>query len=142
MLEKLISAGFTEVQARALTECFTASEVETPFAKYFTEAEFACKCGGVHCNGFPVKPDKKLVALLDDIREAGGAPCIISSAVRCDRHNAAVGGVANSYHKRGRAADFMLCGKNAAETVAYCKRFVGRYVELYEIDVTYVHIAV
>lgn len=139
MYNKLVSAGFTEAQADTLIECFGET---VKFAKHFEKSEFACKCGGVHCNGFPAEPDKRLVALLDDIRDASNTPCIISSGVRCERHNAAVGGVANSYHKKGRAADFCLSGKNAAETIAYCRKFTGRFIELYAIDESYVHIAV
>lgn len=139
MYDKLVSAGFTTSQVDALIECFCE---ESKFAKHFDKSEFACKCGGVHCNGYPVEPEARLVKLLDDIRDASNTPCLISSAVRCERHNAAVGGVANSYHKKGRAADFCLSGKNSAETLAYCRKFSGRYIELYAIDNTYVHIAV
>lgn len=142
MVDTLLKAGFTSAQADALISCFQSVSKQKEFAKHFNRAEFACGCGGAHCNGFPAEPSDKLVELLDDVRGLANTPCIISSGVRCERHNHAVGGVANSYHKTGRAADFRLSGKNSAETLAYCQRFKGRYIELYAIDLTYVHIAV
>lgn len=68
-------------------------------AKYFVEAEFECKCG---C-GHNVKPI--LIDTLDVIRAELGCAIIITSGARCPAHNAAVGGVPDSYHIRGLAAD-------------------------------------
>lgn len=46
-----------------------------------------------------------LAQILEDIRDAFGAPIVVTSAFRTPMVNAAVGGVANSYHLSGRAAD-------------------------------------
>ena len=77
--------------------------------QYFTREEFRCQCGGKYCNGFPAEPDERLVRTLDAIRRKLGVPITIvepnGSGVRCPQHNAAVGGVANSEHLYGRAAD-------------------------------------
>ena len=77
--------------------------------QYFTREEFRCQCGGKYCNGFPVEPDEKLVRTLNEIRRRLGVPVSIvdsgGSGVRCSQHNADVGGVANSEHLYGRAAD-------------------------------------
>lgn len=84
--------------------------------KYFTREEFRCQCykqvaryGGPYCNGFPVEPDETLLRVLDEIRRRAGVPISIvdagGSGIRCQDHNAHVGGVANSEHKYGRAAD-------------------------------------
>ena len=73
--------------------------------RYFKRDEFRCKCGGKYCNGFPVEPEEKMVRAVDEIRRRLGIPVSIGSGVRCPKHNAAVGGVSNSQHLLGRAAD-------------------------------------
>lgn len=76
---------------------------------FFSREEFRCQCGGRYCNGFPVEPEEKLVRTVDAIRRKLGVPVSIvdagGSGVRCRQHNANVGGVANSEHLYGRAAD-------------------------------------
>ena len=51
--------------------------------------------------------------LLDPIREAWGKPIIVSSGYRCKELNALVGGVKNSHHLLGCAADITapLCSQ-------------------------------
>ena len=46
--------------------------------------------------------------LLDPIREAWGKPIIVSSGYRCKELNAMVGGVKNSHHLLGCAADITV----------------------------------
>lgn len=88
--------------------------------EYFTREEFRCQCKGKYCNGFPVEPQEKLVRACDEIRRRLGVPVSIvdsgGSGVRCPRHNAAVGGVGNSNHLYGRAAD--LHSKKSPEEMA------------------------
>ena len=43
--------------------------------------------------------------VLDPLREAWKAPIIVGSGYRCEKLNKAVGGVPNSQHKVGQAAD-------------------------------------
>lgn len=75
--------------------------------RYFTRAEFRCPCG--KCGGFPVEPQEAMVRTVDEIRRRLGIPVSIvdagGSGVRCPEHNAEVGGVCNSEHLYGRAAD-------------------------------------
>lgn len=68
-------------------------------AKYFVPKEFACPCCG------KAKVDTRLYDLLDDIREKVGVPLYINSGYRCKKHNIEVGGVPNSTHFLGQAAD-------------------------------------
>ena len=73
--------------------------------RYFTRAEFKCKCGGRFCNGYPVEIDMNMVKIADQIREKIGKPITVNSGLRCKTHNANVGGVSNSQHLLGNAAD-------------------------------------
>jgi hypothetical protein len=77
--------------------------------EYFTREEFRCQCKGKYCNGFPVEPQEKLVRTVNEIRKRLGVPVTIvesgGSGVRCEIHNRNVGGVENSDHKTGNAAD-------------------------------------
>ena len=72
--------------------------------KHFTIQEFACKCKSP-CAGKKPQMDPVLLAALDDLREAYGAPLTITSGLRCDSHNAAVRGSKRSQHLAGTAAD-------------------------------------
>ena len=73
--------------------------------RYFTRAEFRCQCGGKYCNGFPAEPAEETVRMADEIRRRAGVPLSVNSGLRCQRHNAEVGGVSNSLHRTGQAVD-------------------------------------
>ena len=68
-------------------------------SKWFKPEELACK----HCGASGVTLD--LIELLDWLRDQYGKPIIINSAYRCPAHNAQVGGVPESAHVTGEAAD-------------------------------------
>ena len=106
--------------------------------RYFTRAEFRCPCG--RCGGFPAEPAEKLVRLADQVREHFGAPALPSSGVRCPEHNKEVGGVWNSRHLAGKALDFRVQGRSAAEVLAFVKTLPVHYA--YAIDGSYVHMDV
>ena len=72
--------------------------------RYFKKSEFACKCGK-YCDGYPAEIDMNMVKIADKIREKIGKPITINSGLRCKTHNANVGGVSNSRHLYGNAAD-------------------------------------
>ena len=104
--------------------------------EYFTREEFRCQCGGRYCDGFPVEPEEKMVRTVDAIRRRLGVPVTIveagGSGVRCKTHNANVGGVANSEHLYGRAADLHSSAspakmKAAAEEVMGQSGGIGEY---------------
>ena len=73
--------------------------------KWFKEKEFACKC----CGQLPPLARENVKALvsevLDPVREKLGMPIVVNSGYRCEKHNKAVGGVKNSQHLKGEAAD-------------------------------------
>ena len=79
--------------------------------KFFSEREFACKC----CGQLPPSMRANLVALVDNVldpaREEFGGPVTVNSGYRCPKHNLAVGGVVNSQHMKGEAAD-LCCADN------------------------------
>ena len=78
--------------------------------KYFRKEEFECRC----CGGLPAEAKANIEALvenvLDPARERLGMPIIVNSGYRCPKHNAEVGGVPNSQHMRGEAADLRIDG--------------------------------
>lgn len=81
--------------------------------QHFKKSEFACKCGQYHaayCNGYPHKIQPLLVQIAERAREHFGKPIDIISGLRCDRHNLDSGGVYNSQHKFGEAADVRVRG--------------------------------
>ena len=72
-------------------------------AKYFNVDEFACKCG---CGKNEISND--LITMLDVARGDAGVPFHISSGYRCPEHNKSVGGVSESAHTSGMAADIAV----------------------------------
>lgn len=106
--------------------------------KYFTRDEFKCQCGGKYCKGFIAEPQEKLVRVADKIRKNLGGEAIVTSGVRCTRHNANVGGVSNSRHLSGKAMDFRIKGKTADQILTE----VNKHPEIryaYKIDSKHVH---
>lgn len=72
---------------------------------YFSENELVCHC----CGTYPEDGiSQALLDLLDEIREHVGGPVELSCAYRCPAHNAEVGGVPNSQHVLGTAADVLV----------------------------------
>ena len=104
--------------------------------KYFKRSEFACKCGGKYCNGYPAEPKEKLIMVAENVREHFGKAMPVSSGLRCTRHNANVGGVSNSRHLSGKAMDFCVSGVPAATVLSYVKQ---QKDIRYAIDGSYVH---
>ena len=81
-------------------------------SKNFSRHEFACKCG---CGADEVSP--KLIETLQTLRTLTNSPITITSGRRCQSHNATVGGVANSQHVIGNAADVIVKGWAASEVL-------------------------
>lgn len=74
-------------------------------APNFMAGEFRCK----HCGKLPPKGMKTLlIVLLQLLRNKVGKPLVILSGYRCPTYNKIVGGVANSQHILGTAADIRV----------------------------------
>jgi zinc D-Ala-D-Ala carboxypeptidase len=75
---------------------------------HFSRKEFKCPCCNFGMNDGDVSSE--LIHLLEAMREDLGGPIRINSGCRCPARNAAVGGVPNSAHLRGTAADIHVEG--------------------------------
>lgn len=87
--------------------------------KYFTIKEL-CASNTAKAKGIDNTPTAEAISnleklvdnVLDPLREWYGKPIYISSGYRCPKLNKAVGGVANSFHTKGFAADIDMGDKN------------------------------
>ena len=102
---------------------------------HFARSEFACKC---RC-GFDTV-DIGLLAVLETIRAHFDAPVMVMSGCRCASHNADRGGVEDSQHLIGRAADISVAGIEARLVQDYIDQAfpdslgMGRYAIWTHID--------
>lgn len=71
---------------------------------HFSTAEFACP----HCERCSISGE--LIVAMEKVRSYGPEPIIIHDGYRCPEHNLAVGGVPDSEHVLGLAADFEIVG--------------------------------
>jgi uncharacterized protein YcbK (DUF882 family) len=76
--------------------------------KDFNVSEFECRCR--NCEIGNIDNIKKLAKELQIIRDYFGKPIKINSGYRCETHNKAIGGVANSHHTLSKAADIAIKG--------------------------------
>lgn len=74
---------------------------------YFSRKEMECKGTG-ECD-----MNEGFMSKLIKVREKYNKPMIITSGFRHPAHNMVVGGVRNSPHTQGRAADIHVVGKDA-----------------------------
>ena len=108
-------------------------------SRNLSRSEFACWCG---CGKDDV--DLELVSALQSLRDISGWPIVISSGVRCRDHNAAVGGVPNSYHVLGMAADIRILHLNVgivSRLAEYVPSFARGGIGLYP-NMGFVHVDV
>ena len=85
--------------------------------------EYACDCAG-YCDGWPAAMDPELLEKIEALRCFFDQPIIITSGVRCERRNAEVGGIENSWHLSGHAAD-LYCPGVPCDEVAAAARALG-----------------
>ena len=93
--------------------------------EYFERSEFKCKCGGKYCNGYPAEPDERMVRIADQLRKNLGVPITIVSGLRCKTWNAIQGGVSNSQHMYGEAADIYAKGVSQSRVEAELDKIGG-----------------
>ena len=109
-----------------MTTSNTTAKPESPLlgrgrgeASYFSIQELTASATALR-EGIDNRPSKcayhllhvLIDQLLDPIREAWGEPIVVSSGYRCKQLNALVGGVKNSHHILGCAAD-IIAGNRA-----------------------------
>lgn len=73
------------------------------------------RCHGTGCCGGVNACTQALVDALESFRTVVGLPVIVDDAYRCPIHNKAVGGVPDSEHERGIAADIRVAGLTGVE---------------------------
>ncbi len=76
---------------------------------HFSKSEMACRCCGT------LKVEKRLLSALESLRRLSGKPIVVHDGYRCPDHNQQVGGVDNSEHTRGMAADIKIPGLTLQE---------------------------
>jgi len=87
-----------------------ASDGTTKLAPNFSVAEFRCKDGS---DKILISDD--LVKVLQAIRDHFAAPVKITSGYRTPAYNRRVGGVSNSQHVQGTAADINVDGQSPTQ---------------------------
>lgn len=99
-------------------------------SEHFSRAEMACKC----CHGLPEGGISQ--ALLDGLEKLrktiGDKPINVSSAYRCQHHNSNIGGVRDSQHVLGKAADIWVEGYSSYYLGGICQEIfdgVGIYID-------------
>ena len=70
--------------------------------------------------------------ILEPLREAWGGPIYVTSGYRCDKLNQAVGGVANSVHRLGWAADLQPGNGKIDEFIKFTEDFLKRKYIAYD----------
>lgn len=114
-----------------------ATAIQSAMGNYFTIQEL-CASTTAKQKGIDNTPSaavktnlqKLITNLLNPIREAYGKPIVISSGYRCPALNAAVGGVANSQHVTGQAADLQATSSGSLADIFRAAVKVGGYDQL------------
>ena len=109
------------------------TERRVKVANNFTVSEFASKDGSR-----VVIINPKLAEYLQKARDHFGKPMIISSGYRTTAHNIKVGGVSNSQHVFGNAADVYIPGVSVMELYNYFCEIAGNSCGIGIYD-TFVH---
>ena len=152
---------FARAIARGITDYITATETasapskplpdvidapkQTPannFSEHFSKSEFACHC----CGRGAEKIHPRLIELLEELRTKAGVPIHVNCGYRCPPHNADVGGVPNSQHVLGTAADITIpqIGFNKASKLVQSIDFdgTGFYAPIDSSGLWFIHVDV
>ena len=93
---------------------------------HFNLSEFVCPC----CNLVMLHP--KLLVKLIELRNILEKPVYITSGYRCSRYNHQIGGIKNSYHCIGLAADIKVKDINLIELLEICENIDFAGIGFYE----------
>ncbi len=105
-------------------------------SRSFNIGEFAC-----HDGSDKVLVDTNLVAVLQKIRDRFAKPLSINSAYRTPSYNRKIGGVSNSQHTLGTAADIAIQGVTPLDIAVFAECLmpsgggIGLYKNFVHIDV-------
>ena len=106
-------------------------------SEHFKVKEFAQK--DYQCDKILI--ESELVEVLEDVRKHFNKPVTINSGYRTAEYNKKIGGVKNSQHTKGTAADIKVSGIPAREVQKYLKHKypdkygIGSYLTFTHIDV-------
>jgi len=108
--------------------------IMTKLSKDFEQWEFACGCG---CGYDDIDP--KVVDKLQSFRDLVGKPVVVTSGCRCKMYNLHIGGVDNSPHLLGLAADIQVSGMTPVTLGILASRIhyirIGIYDKHLHIDI-------
>lgn len=113
-----------------------AKDGNKSIAKNFTVKEFACNDGSDK-----VLIDNNLPVVLQKIRDHFNTAVFLNSAYRTPAYNAKVGGVSNSQHTKGTAADIRVSGIAPLKVAQYAEYLmpksggIGVYSDFVHVDV-------
>lgn len=139
-LGDLASKVTTQLNATAPEEEGTYTKYsETKLSENFDSDEFDCH-GKDCCSKTLVDPE--LIEILQRIRNHFGKAITITSGYRCPTHNSKVSKAKNSYHTKGRAADFTVNGVEPRDVAKYAESIGIKGIGLYETkdDGFFVHV--
>lgn len=126
---------FGEATAKAVLTAVAKNETKKPTStttgdfwdeiEFFDREEFRCKCNGKYCDGFPTEPRETMVRIANQLRKNLDVPVSIVSGLRCPEWNRIQGGVENSQHMYGEAADIYARGVSQSKVEAELDRIGG-----------------
>lgn len=96
--------------------------------KNFTKEEFDCNCDCGVCE-MPINVYHNMVKVanqLQTLRDYIGKPIQVNSAWRSEEYNASIGGVKNSQHIMGRAADIVIKGMTPIEVSKIIEELISK----------------
>lgn len=111
---------------------------ERHLTPHFTLDEVRCRCCGSLGGDEVVSNARRLAKLLEFVRAGYQRPMVVRSWYRCPAHNKAVGGVPNSYHMRGLAADIAI--KSGEERYHLVRAAQAAGVERIGVYLKFVHL--
>jgi hypothetical protein len=98
-------------------------------SEHFSAEQLACQCCG------ELKVDSRLLSGLERLCQLAGTGLVVHDAYRCPSRNQDVGGVSDSEHTRGLAADVRIVGRSLQqmyELALQVPEFAGGGIGVYD----------